>query len=105
MLTRLRIRNFNALEDADISLGQSVLLIGPNNSGKTSALQALTLWRSGLVESTARRLDGETHSEPWSSGFEFQHANSESLYCRPLRFGADTASPARTISGPPVASG
>ena len=60
MLTRLRVRNFKTLEDVDIPLGQNVVLIGPNNSGKTSALQALALWRSGLDEWTARRPEGAT---------------------------------------------
>ncbi len=48
MLTRLRVRNFKNLESLDIELGQTVVFIGPNNSGKTTALQALALWRSGL---------------------------------------------------------
>jgi energy-coupling factor transporter ATP-binding protein EcfA2 len=48
MLTRLRIRNFKQFEDVDIELGQSVVLIGPNNSGKTTALQALALWAVGI---------------------------------------------------------
>ena len=55
MLTRLRIRNFKTLLNIDIPLGQNVVLIGPNNSGKTSALQALALWRTGLMEWHARR--------------------------------------------------
>ncbi len=48
MLTRLRLRNFKQFDDADIALGKSVVFIGPNNSGKTSALQALALWDVGL---------------------------------------------------------
>ncbi len=48
MLTRLRVRNFKNLESLDIELGQTVVFIGPNNSGKTTALQALALWRSGI---------------------------------------------------------
>ncbi|MCH7771515.1 MAG: AAA family ATPase [Bacteroidetes bacterium] len=48
MLTRLRIRNFKLFEEADIELGNPVVLIGPNNSGKTTVLQALTLWVIGL---------------------------------------------------------
>lgn len=141
MLTRLRIKNFKTLEEVDIPLGQNVVLIGPNNSGKTTALQALALWETGLKEWLARRtngsqadqrtgvtvnrralthtpvsdarllwhglrvsslsrengkqdtqkvfldimVDGETDGIPWSCGLEFYHANSESIYCRPLR--------------------
>jgi len=48
MLTRLRIRNFKRFDDVDIELGQAVVLIGPNNSGKTTALQALALWDIGV---------------------------------------------------------
>ena len=55
MLTRLRIENFKTLESADIPLGQNVVFIGPNNSGKTSALQALALWHTGVREWQARR--------------------------------------------------
>ena len=48
MLTNLRIRNFKRFEKVDIPLGTSVVFIGPNNSGKTAALQALALWNRGL---------------------------------------------------------
>jgi len=48
MLTRLVLRNFKQFDHADIELGKSVVFIGPNNSGKTSALQALALWDVGL---------------------------------------------------------
>ena len=55
MLTRLSVRNFKTLEALDIELGQSVVFIGPNNSGKTSALQAISLWQTGLREWSGRR--------------------------------------------------
>lgn len=48
MLTRLRIPNFKTFDDVDIELGQTTVFIGPNNSGKTAALQALTLWEIGV---------------------------------------------------------
>src|ERR1700733_12122111 len=48
MLTRIAIRNFKKFDRAEIELGKSVVLIGPNNSGKTSMLQALALWEIGL---------------------------------------------------------
>jgi len=54
MLTRLRVRNFKRL-DIDIELTRSVVFIGPNNSGKTTALQALTLWERGLRQWLAKR--------------------------------------------------
>ena len=141
MLTRLQIRDFKTLEEADIPLGQNVVLIGPNNSGKTSALQALALWHTELGEWNSRRagssraskrpgvtvnrrslthtpvsearqlwhglrvnvatrangsqdtkpvfldlvVEGETAGKRWTCGFEFYHANPESIYCRPLR--------------------
>ena len=58
MLTRLRVRNFKMFEELDIELGERVVLIGPNNSGKTTAMQALALWDAGLrawLARTARR--------------------------------------------------
>jgi len=54
MLTRLRVRNLKKLE-MDIELARSVVFIGPNNSGKTTALQALALWELGLRQWLAKR--------------------------------------------------
>ena len=141
MLTRLAIRNFKLFDKVELELGERVVLIGPNNAGKTTALQALALWDIGLkrwlekrgsgavpgkrpgvtinrrdliampapaahllwrdrrVRSGARRQDGKTRTEnvcieievegiDWRCGLEFDYANEESFYCRPLR-GAD----------------
>lgn len=57
MLTKLTIRNFKRLASVEVELGQNVVLIGPNNSGKTSALQALTLWDIGLRQWLSKRGD------------------------------------------------
>jgi hypothetical protein len=48
MLTKLTIRNFKRFAEVEIPLANPVVFIGPNNSGKTSALQALALWELGL---------------------------------------------------------
>ena len=141
MLTRIQIRNFKKLENIDIELGKSVVLIGPNNSGKTTALQALALWDLGLMLWNTKRkgmsspekrpgvtinrrdiiaipvpvanllwrdlhvrnvertegktrtqnilieivVDGVTNDKSWTCGLEFDYANEESFYCRPLR--------------------
>lgn len=141
MLTRLRIKNFKRFPDADIELGQAVVFIGQNNSGKTTALQALALWDVGLrkwneeykgksvppqrpgvtinrrdlvaipvpganllwrnlhVRDVKKKngktqtqniridiiVDGVKDGKAWSCGLEFDYANDESFYCRPLR--------------------
>ena len=143
MLTNLTIRNFKRFEDVEIELGSPVVFIGPNNSGKTSAMQALALWGIGLKRWNERRggssvptrrpgvtvnrrdpvaipapaanllwhelhtrnvykidgqqrtdnvridiiIDGVGSSGEWSCGLEFDYANEESFYCRPLRLG------------------
>lgn len=48
MLTKITIRNFKRLSNVEIPLGPAAVFIGPNNSGKTTALQALALWDIGL---------------------------------------------------------
>jgi predicted ATPase len=48
MITRLTVRNFKRFDDAVIPLGAPVVFVGPNNSGKTTALQSLALWELGV---------------------------------------------------------
>lgn len=59
MLTRLWIRNFKLFDEAEIELEQRVLLVGPNNCGKSSALQALTLWHLGVRRWVEKRGSGK----------------------------------------------
>lgn len=141
MLTKIIIRNFKRFGDAEIELGSPVVFIGPNNSGKTSAMQALALWDIGLKRWNEKRagksaperrpgvtvnrkdllaipapsamllwrdlrvrnvrrvderprtenvridliVEGVTRDSAWQCGLEFDYANEESFYCRPLR--------------------
>lgn len=55
MLTSIRIRNFKRFADVEIELGKAVVLIGANNSGKTTVLQALSLWETGLRQWNSKR--------------------------------------------------
>ena len=55
MLTKLTVRNFKRFGEVEIELGDPVVFIGPNNSGKTSAMQALSLWDIGLKRWNEKR--------------------------------------------------
>ncbi|MBL8132895.1 MAG: AAA family ATPase [Anaerolineae bacterium] len=55
MLTKLRIQNFKQFDDVEIELGPITVFAGPNNSGKTTALQALALWIYGAIEQEVQR--------------------------------------------------
>ena len=146
MLTKLTLRNFKRFGHVEIELGSPVVFIGPNNSGKTSAMQALALWNVGLKHWNEKRsgksapvkrpgvtvnrrdlvampipdsnllwrdlhvrdvriVDGRQHTSnvrveivvegiargrSWACGLEFDYANQESFYCRPLRTSAGT---------------
>ncbi len=57
MITKFTISNFKRLDGVEIELGNSVVFIGPNNSGKTSALQAMALWDIGWRRWTEKRDD------------------------------------------------
>ena len=48
MLTSISVRNFKQFEDITVDLDDVVVFVGPNDSGKTTALQALSLWELGL---------------------------------------------------------
>jgi len=63
MLTKLRIRNFKLFGNVEIELGERVVFVGPNNSGKTSALQALALWNAGVRRWVEKRGSGNIPKE------------------------------------------
>lgn len=48
MITKIIIDHFKQFEHIEVELGQSVVFVGPNNSGKTSIFQALCLWETGV---------------------------------------------------------
>lgn len=64
MLTKLRFSNFKRLEQAEIELGDVVVFIGANNSGKSSALQSLLLWSAGVREWVGQRRAGRPGKRP-----------------------------------------
>jgi ABC-type cobalamin/Fe3+-siderophores transport system ATPase subunit len=49
MIKKVTINNFKKLENISFSVSQSVVIIGPNNSGKSTIFQALCLWEIGVI--------------------------------------------------------
>jgi len=56
----MQIRNFKRFDEVGVELGNPVVFIGPNNSGKTTALQALSLWHYGVLKWNERRSGKKT---------------------------------------------
>ncbi|MCC7430443.1 AAA family ATPase [bacterium] len=49
MITKIKVKNFKKLDfELDFEDKREIVLVGPNNSGKTSVLQAIALWELGL---------------------------------------------------------
>ena len=156
MLTKLTLRKFKRFEAAEIELGDPVVFIGPNNSGKTTALQAIALWDLGVKKWNEKRkgkgkanpqkrpgvtinrrdlialpvsaanllwrdlhvrsvsktngqqqtqnirveviIEGVSDGKSWECGVEFDYANTESFYCRPLKEPENTTTAASGLT-------
>ena len=48
MITSVKVRYFKRFADEEFDLSDHVILAGPNNSGKTSLLQAIVVWNLAL---------------------------------------------------------
>jgi predicted ATPase len=55
-LTRVRLRHYRSIADADVKLGKLLLLVGPNGSGKSNFLDALRLTSESLQTSLDQAL-------------------------------------------------
>ena len=55
MITSVTIKNFKRFESVTVPLSESIVLAGPNNSGKTTAIQALAVWRLALTRWLEKR--------------------------------------------------
>jgi predicted ATPase len=163
MITKIKIKNFKRFKEIEFDLDSAVVLIGPNNCGKTTALQAITLFdvalkalrsfieksngkykkntltinrkdlitiptrmakqiwhnlhvREGYKEQGKQKTknilleiiaEGETRNRKWKFGFEFDYANPESFYCRPIQdfFNTPDDIPVESIGYLPPMSG
>ncbi len=58
LIEKIKIRNFKKLESVEFEINSPLVLIGPNNSGKTSLLQAITLLEAGLKKISSEKKSG-----------------------------------------------
>lgn len=64
MITKFKIANFKRIKAAELELGSAAVFIGPNNAGKTTALQALALWDVGWRLWAEKREKGSPSKRP-----------------------------------------
>jgi len=57
VITKVTIKNFKRFKSVAVPLGETIVFAGPNNSGKTTAIQALTVWRLALTRWLEKRGD------------------------------------------------
>lgn len=135
MIRKITARHFKQFSRESFDLRDSITLAGPNNSGKSTLLQAIATWKFGLDHWMSRRagtsarrrsgvpmtrleftavplremnllwedrrvapraseprdrrfieivVEGRSEGTPWRCGLEFQYANPETIYVRPL---------------------
>ena len=60
MITQLTLRNFKSIEEQTYEFAQFDLLVGRNNSGKSTVLQALAIWQFCIDEFRRVKRQGNT---------------------------------------------
>lgn len=63
MITKIRIRKFRQIEDETLELGQAVVLIGPNNGGKSTLLQAFSLFATAVKFWGAEKINKKSSAQ------------------------------------------
>ena len=153
MIRRITIRHFKRFREEVLDLGSSIVLAGPNNTGKSTLLQAVATWKFALDRWMSQRsgskavrrtgvpitrsefsavplremnllwegrrvgpkkadpddrgfieiiAEGRSVEADWTCGLEFQYANPEMVYVRPM--GAKSLGTADLKAFPPKAA-
>ena len=96
MLTKLYVKNYRAFEKVSIPLGKLNLFFGPNNSGKSSLISAITMFAQNLQSTyydSEVLLSGKF--EELGSFYDIVHGNDEAKNIE-IGIGADVMVPLRT---------
>lgn len=63
MISKLRVVNFRQIKDQTIDLAQAVVIAGPNNGGKTTLLQAISLFAIAVRSWSTNRVDKKSKAQ------------------------------------------
>ena len=98
MIRRVAIRNFKRFREETFELADAVVLAGPNNSGKSTLLQAISTWKLGLDRWAAQRAGGKAVTR---SGVAIPRADFTSVPLREMNLLWED----RRVTGPSGMSG
>ena len=88
-LERIQIKNFRRIEDAELTLASSSFVIGSNNCGKTSVIDAidalLSLKTEKVTEADFRQLSNGTRAETIELEGTFSNISDETAQSRGFR--------------------
>ena len=98
MIRRVAIRNFKRFREETFELADAVVLAGPNNSGKSTLLQAISTWKLGLDRWAAQRAGGKAVTR---SGVAIPRADFTSVPLREMNLLWED----RRVTGPAGMSG
>lgn len=76
MIHRVRLANFKRFRDQSFDLDDSVVLAGPNNSGKSTLMQAIAWWKEALDLWNARRVGAPRSAKRTGVGVNRLSCNS-----------------------------
>jgi predicted ATPase len=85
MITQVRVKNFKVFSEQIFNLGGHVVLAGPNNSGKTTLLQAIAMWDMALQRWKAERSDEKTSKAKQRVGVPITRKDFTAIPLRQLK--------------------
>lgn len=63
MITKIRIKNFRLIREQTIDFSSCVVIVGPNNGGKSTLLQALSLFSTAIKSWGEQRLGKQSKAQ------------------------------------------
>lgn len=77
MIKRVRIKNYKSLRDVELYLEPITVIMGPNASGKSNLLDALSLLSKCATSQTINKAFEEHRGEPLESVFNYPYGSDE----------------------------